>query len=67
MVEAFEEQRFFCLTLIAQYCGSSIVGNDYFWHAKDVSLLEEALVFISEEGIQPKGFSNLHKRRGVKV
>jgi hypothetical protein len=39
------------------------VGNDCFWLAKDVSLLKEALVFLLEEDIQQKGFSNLQKRR----
>jgi len=27
------------------------VGNDYFWLAKDVSLLEEAHVFLAQEDI----------------
>jgi hypothetical protein len=30
VIEAFEQQRFFCPTLITQYYGSSM-GNDYFW------------------------------------
>jgi hypothetical protein len=39
------------------------VGNDYFWPAKDVSMLEEKLIFLLEKGIQEEGFSNLQKRR----
>jgi hypothetical protein len=39
------------------------VRNDCFWLAKDVSMLEEELVFLSKEGIQKKGFNNLRKRR----
>jgi len=45
MVEAFEQQKLFYPTLIAQYCKSSM-GNDYFWLTWDVSLLEETLVFL---------------------
>jgi len=37
------------------------VGNDCFWHARDVSMLKEELVFLSEKGIQEEGFSNLQK------
>lgn len=62
MVEAFEQRKFFYLTLIAQYCRSS-VGNDYFWLAWDVSLLDETLVFLLKEDIQQEGFSNLPMRR----
>jgi hypothetical protein len=39
------------------------MGNDYFWFIKDVSMLEEELVFLLEEGIQEEGFNNLWKGR----
>ncbi len=39
-----------------------LVRNDYFWLARDVSMLEE-LVFLSKEGIQKEGFDNLRRRR----
>ncbi len=39
------------------------MGNDYFWLAWDVSLLEETLVFLLKEDIQYEGFSNLPMRR----
>jgi hypothetical protein len=51
MFEKFELQRLFCPTLVARYCRSSM-GNDYFWHARGVSMLEEKLVFLPKEGIQ---------------
>jgi len=35
------------------------MGNDYFWHVKDVSMLEEELVFLLKKGIQEEGFNNL--------
>ncbi len=38
------------------------MGNDCFWLVKDVSMLEEELVFLLEKGIQEEGFSNLWKR-----
>jgi hypothetical protein len=38
------------------------VRNDYFWLARDVSMLEE-LLFLSKEGIQKEGFNNLKRRR----
>ncbi len=58
MVEEFEQQRLFCLTPPTQYYGS-LVGNDCFWHARDISMLEEEVIFLLEEGIQEEGFSNL--------
>jgi hypothetical protein len=38
------------------------VGNDCFWLTRDVYLLEETLVFILEERIQPENFSNFQKK-----
>ncbi len=62
MVEAFEQRKLFYPILTTQYCISS-VGNDYFWLAWDVSLLEETLVFLLKEDIQHEGFNNLNMRR----
>jgi hypothetical protein len=42
--EPFEQQRLFCLTLVTRYCGS-LVGNDYFWLARDVLVMEDAFYF----------------------
>jgi hypothetical protein len=39
------------------------VGNDYFWHARDVSMLKEKFVFLLKEDIQEEGFSNLQKKK----
>jgi len=36
-------------------------GNDCFWHARDVFMLKEELVFLSEKGIQEEGFSSFQK------
>jgi hypothetical protein len=58
VVEVFEQERFFCATLVTQYCRSSL-GNDCFWLVKNVSMLEEKLVFLLEKGIQEEGLSNL--------
>jgi hypothetical protein len=44
MFVPFEQERFFFLILAIGYCGS-IVGNDYFWHARDVLVMEDALCF----------------------
>ncbi len=44
MFDPFEQQIFFFLTLVIGYCGS-LVGNAYFWHAKDVLVIEDALCF----------------------
>jgi hypothetical protein len=60
MVEEFEQQRLFCPTPPTQYCGS-LMGNDCFWPIRDVSMLEEEVIFLLEEGIQKEGFSNLWK------
>jgi hypothetical protein len=38
------------------------MGNDYFWPARDVSMLKEKHVFLVEEGIQQEGFNNLWKK-----
>jgi hypothetical protein len=62
MVEAFEQQKLFYPTLTTRYC-SSLVGNDYFWLAWDVFLLEETLVFPHKKDIQHEGFSNLPMKR----
>jgi hypothetical protein len=42
--EPFEQQRLFYLTLATRYC-KSLVGNDYFWPARDVLVMEDALYF----------------------
>jgi hypothetical protein len=39
------------------------MGNDCFWPTSDVSMLEEELVFLFEEGIQHEGFNNLQKKK----
>jgi hypothetical protein len=39
------------------------MGNDCFWLARDVSMLEEKVIFLLQEGIQKEGFKNLWKSR----
>ncbi len=58
VVLVFEQRKFFGPTQI----GSSM-GNDCFWHVRDVSMLEEKHVFLAKEGIQQKGLRNLWKRK----
>jgi hypothetical protein len=62
MIEAFKQQRVFFPILATQYY-RSLVANDYFWLARDVSLLEETHVFLAHEDNQQEGFSNLWKRK----
>jgi hypothetical protein len=37
--------------------------NDCFWLARDVSMLEEEVIFLLQEGIQKEGFNNLWKSK----
>ncbi len=60
VVEAFEQCRLFCLTSIAWYY-ESLMGNDCFCLARDISMLKEEFVFLLEKGIQEEGFNNLWK------
>jgi hypothetical protein len=39
------------------------VVNDCFWFAKDISMLEEEVIFLLEEGIQEEGYTNLHNNK----
>jgi hypothetical protein len=39
------------------------MGNDCFWLTRGVSMLEEEVIFLLQEGIQKEGFSDLWKCR----
>ncbi len=59
--EHFEQQKLLCLTPVAKYC-SSLVGNDCFWLARDVLLIEDAPLLLPQEDILHEGFNNMQKR-----
>jgi hypothetical protein len=39
------------------------MGNDCFWLVRDISMLEEEVIFLLKENIQEDGFSNLRNNK----